>query len=159
MPFFLLALNESEDEMNGPAIMVFVSLVFLAWCMVVFARRGGGKGALAPEWNAAWGAKGTPERPFEPTVSGPGIALDATHNWLWVATDEHGHRLIDKADIRGWKHEWKEVNQGHTKLEFWNNAIVICLADLAVPVVRVSFGRDRELASQWQARLTTWLNG
>ena len=148
--------------MRDGSVFLIVMLVLFGIVMVaVIAKaigRGGGGRPSAPEWRHEFGDKGTSERPFSPTVSGPGIAIDSVHGWLWLATEEHGYKLIDRADIRTWKHEWSEVNINRA-LELWHNKIAVGLADLRTPLVKVAFGRDHRQAELWHARLTTWLNG
>lgn len=132
-----------------------------AWSsfLVALGNRGGGPGRGGLEWRPGFGADGTPERHFRPAISGPGIAIDDVHGWLWLATKDNGCRLIDRADVREWRHEWRDITNGRGGREMWNNELVFRLADVQTPVVKVSFGRNHRLAEEWQARLTTWLNG
>lgn len=144
---------------DGEALLTFavVSSGLLLWAMIAKARRrGGGAGATAPEWSKALGDNGTADRPFEPTLSGPGIALDDRHDWLWLATDEHGHRLLDRSTLLSWKYEWENVLINGAN-EVWNNRLVFRTTDLVTPLLKVSFGRDKATAELWHARLTTWL--
>lgn len=138
-------------------MLVLLGAVVILW-LIKAVTRGGGGGSKTPQWRSDLGQDDTAARPFTPTVSGPGIALDDIHGWLWLATDEHGYMLVEKANVREWRHEWSEVNINRA-LELWHNRLVFRLADLTRPIVRVSFGRDHELAAQWQARLTIWLDG
>ena len=148
--------------MNSGAVLLWMwgiglSSLLVLW-LVVSSRRGGGR-AQAPTWSPGLGGAGTPERPFVPTVSGPGIAIDDVHGWLWVATEDNGYQLIDQARIQGWRHEWTERSDNAGKLEFWHNRLVVRLKDLQTPVVKVAFGRDYDVAEQWKGRLSAWLNG
>lgn len=54
-------------------------LLVLTLAVFVSVRRGGGGGSGAPKWRPEFGDNGTPDRPFQPTISSPGIALDAEH--------------------------------------------------------------------------------
>jgi len=141
--------------MNDGAALLLLVVVGVLVLLALAAVRGGGSGKGGVEWRPGFGADGTPDRPFKPTVSGPGIALDATNGWLWLATEKNGCLLLDRANVREWAHEWKKMPNG----ELWNNELVFRLADLQTPVVKVAFGRNYRVAEEWQARLTTWLNG
>jgi len=144
---------------DGTGLVVFAAVsAVIVFAVVVLKslRRGGGGGSTAPHWRAEFGQNGTAERPFEPTVSGAGIAIDEHNGWLWLATDEHGYRLLDRADVRSWRHEWDDVVVNRAA-EVWNNRLLIRTSDLRTPLLAVSFGRDRAEAQLWHARLTTWL--
>lgn len=141
--------------MNDGGAALLMGFVVLVIMLLVVGNRGGGPGKSGSEWRPGSGADGTPERPFKPTLAGPGIAIDTNHGWLWLATKEKGGRLIDRADVRAWTHEWQSMPNGQK----WHNELTFRLSDLQTPVVRVAFGRNHRLAEEWQARLTSWLNG
>lgn len=152
-----MVLNNWEIDVNDGAALLLMAFVGVVIVLVLLGNRGGGPGKSGLQWRPGFGADGTPDRPFQPTFSGPGIAFDAEHGWLWLATTA-GCRLIDRADIRTWTHEWRDVSRG-ARSETWHNQLVFRLADLKTPVVKVDFGRNHKLAEEWQARLTSWLNG
>lgn len=141
--------------MNDGVALLLLAVGGVVFLCVLGAFRGGGGGKGGLQWRPGFGADGTPERPFKPTVLGPGIALDAAHGWLWLATKENGCLLLDRANVREWSHEWRAMPNG----ERWHNELTFRLADLKTPVVKVAFGRNHKLAEEWQARLTSWLAG
>ena len=141
--------------MNDGVVLLMLAVGGVLFLVVVMAMRGGGSGKGGPRWQPGFGTEGTEVRPFEPTVSGPGIAIDADHGWLWLATVGHGCLLLDRAEVRAWSHEYTRMPNG----QMWNNELVFRLSDLHRPVVKVGFGRNYRLAEEWQARLTSWLNG
>lgn len=141
--------------MNDGVALLLLAVGGVVFLCVLGAFRGGGGGKGGLQWRPGFGADGTPERPFKPTVSGPGIALDAAHGWLWLATQENGCLLLDRANVREWSHEWRAMPNG----ERWHNELTFRLADLKTPVVKVAFGRNHKLAEEWQARLTNWMRG
>lgn len=141
--------------MNDGLALLLLAAGVVVLLLFLGAIRGGGSGKGAPVWRPGFGADGTSERPFTPTVSAPGIALDDVHGWVWLATKENGCILLDRATVREWSHEWRSMPNG----ERWQNELTFRLADVKMPVVRVPFGRNHRLAEEWQARLTTWMNG
>lgn len=148
--------------MNSGLVLLLMAgggalFLFLLW-LGLSITRGGGR-ATGPTWRPDLGGTGTPDRPFTPTVSGPGLAIDAEHDWLWVATEENGYRFIEKSHIRTWRLEWTERSHTSGATQLWHNKLVLGLSDLRTPIVKVGFGRDHALAQEWQARLSAWLNG
>ena len=141
--------------MNDGAALLLLVVVGVFVLLAVAVARGGGSGRSGTEWQPGFGSDGAPDRPFKPTVSGPGIAIDDVHGWLWLATKENGCLLLDRAHVREWSHDWRSMPNG----EKWHNEITVRTTDLNTPIVKVAFGRNFKLAETWQARLTTWLNG
>lgn len=142
--------------MNGELVLV---LIFIG-LIVLTIRKANREGADRDEWKPGWGPAGTEDRPFQPTAIGPGIAIDDNHDWLWLLADGHGAILVEKTKIRDWKHEWVDSQRdGGGRIRHLRNFLVLRLADNERPVVKVSFGPEYTKAEEWQARLTTWING
>lgn len=141
--------------MNDGVALLLLAVGGVVFLCVLGAFRGGGGGKGGLQWRPGFGADGTPERPFRPTVSGPGIAIDDVNGWVWLATKENGCVLLDRTNVREWSHDWRSMPNG----EKWHNEITVRTSDLKTPMVKVGFGRNHKLAEQWQARLTNWMHG
>lgn len=141
--------------MNDGVALLLLAVGGVVFLCVLGAFRGGGGGKGGLQWRSGFGADGTPERPFKPTISGPGIAIDDVNGWVWLATKENGCVLLDRANVREWSHDWRSMPNG----EKWHNEITVRTSDLKTPMVKVGFGRNHKLAEQWQARLTSWMHG
>ena len=76
--------------------------------------------------------------------------------------------ILDLSQIAGWEHTWRDSTNGNGRVFRTQNAITFRLRQLDVPSVRVHFRRYSDAfggsknfleAEEWQARLTTLING
>lgn len=108
------------------------------------------------------------EPPLTATYAATNLAVDVPGRRLWIR-DTSGRRLIVELDeIAGWEHTWSDTANGFGHRSRIRNELEFRLRRLDIPTVRVAFRRHSDAfngnanyaeASEWQARLTTLING
>ncbi|WP_426287619.1 hypothetical protein [Luteibacter sp. E-22] len=107
------------------------------------------------------------EPPLTASYAADNIALDLTTQRLWLKDLRGRTYILDRAEIAEWEHTWTDTANGFGKRSRIRNEIGIRVRRLDTPVIRVAFrrhsdafngNRNFEQASEWQNRLTTFLN-
>jgi hypothetical protein len=119
-----------------------------------------------PSGNAVYAAPG--ERPLHATYAAENIAVDVPDRRLWLRDERGREMILDLSQIAGWEHTWRDSTNGAGRVFRTQNAITFRLRQLDIPSVRVRFKRYSDAfggsknfleAEEWQARLTTLING
>jgi hypothetical protein len=108
------------------------------------------------------------EPPLHATYAADNIALDVPGRRMWIRDERGREMLLDLSQIAGWEHTWRDSTNGAGRVFRTQNAITLRLRQLDIPSVRVRFRRYSDAfggsknfleAEEWQARLTTLING
>lgn len=108
------------------------------------------------------------EPPLTATYASANLALDVMGRRLWIHDVTGRELIIDLDEVAAWEHTWTDTANAWGHRSRIRNELAFRLRLLDVPNVRVSFRRysdafngnkNFEEASQWQARLTTLING
>jgi hypothetical protein len=111
-------------------------------------------------------AKGSP--PLLATYASVNLALDLPGRRLWLRDVGGRTMIIDVSDLAAWEHTWTDTSNVWGHRFRIRNELKFRLRQLDMPSVTVRFNRHNdsvsgnrnyEEASQWQARLTTLING
>jgi hypothetical protein len=94
---------------------------------------------------------------FQTAFRAENVALDTTHDRLWLRPDRGDPIVLDRSQISEWAHEWLIITAGAGRGQKRNNCIVFKVKDLTRPTLTVKFPNYRS-AEEWQARITTWKN-
>nr|WP_063574106.1 hypothetical protein [Luteibacter rhizovicinus] len=108
------------------------------------------------------------EPPLHATYTADNLALDVPGRRLWLRDERGREMILDLSQIAGWEHTWRDSTNGNGRVFRTQNAITFRLRQLDVPSARVHFRRYSDVfggsknfleAEEWQARLTTLING
>jgi hypothetical protein len=111
---------------------------------------------------------GPGEPPFQAAYASENVALDVASRRIWLR-DVNGRTMtVDLDQIAGWEHTWTDTTNGYGRRSRIRNELSFRLRQLDVPTVRVAFrqfsdafngDKNFDEAAEWQARLTTLING
>lgn len=106
--------------------------------------------------------------PLQATYASINIALDLPGRRLWLRDVSGRAMIVDLDEVAAWQHTWTDTSNVWGHRFRIRNEMKFRLRQLDTPSVTVRFNRHNdaisgnrnyEEASQWQARLTTLING
>ena len=99
------------------------------------------------------------DQSFHATHHTKNVAINATTGQVWFRDTKSREWLLDREDIRRWKHEWVDQPNVYGKIWHNDNCLIITTNDVDHPTHKISMGGHfkHELAQEWHARLTAML--
>lgn len=137
-------------------IALIPAVLLAAWIKVQRKRSG----------EAAYVAPGEP--PFHAAYASENVALDVAARRIWLRDVSGRMMTLDLNQIAGWEHTWTDTTNGYGRRSRIRNELSFRLRQIDVPTARVSFrqfsdafngNKNYDEAAEWQARLTTLING
>ncbi|BFI95489.1 MAG: hypothetical protein RSP_09990 [Rhodanobacter sp.] len=97
---------------------------------------------------------------FEATHHAKNVAINAATGQVWFRDTKGKEWLLNREDVRRWKHEWVDQPNGYGKIWHNDNYLILTTADVDHPTHKIKMGShfQHELAKEWHARLTAMLN-